>query len=129
MLITGERKAISNWLRQFKTLIDPIKGLYKIQETFLGLFHSGHFRTLPDIDYVLIFRALFAKCESCSLEDFEKNSYFQVSLIHRKKHRIIFHETRNKDEAWEYARLLSSELKRPIMDSATIPGKGRWAAN
>ena len=60
-VLTGTRKAINNWLRQFKTFIDLENKTYKIQESLLGIFKWGNFMPLPKINYVLVFKNVFAK--------------------------------------------------------------------
>jgi uncharacterized protein YigE (DUF2233 family) len=130
-LISGKRKGISNWFRQFATVIDPIRKLYKIEEGMLGLFKWGAFQPLPRIDYVLVFRQVFAKCEACSIDEYEnyEHSYYQVSLVHNKNRRIIVHETKQKQEAFELAAKLSSALALRIKDSASQRGKSMWLAD
>lgn len=130
-LIVGKRKAISNFLRQFVTIVNMEKGLYKIQEGLLGIFHWGIFKPLPKLDYVLVFRSLFAKCEACAFDEEEDNpnAYFQVSLVYNRNRRIIVHETRKKSEAFDLARVMAAGLKTRIRDSATNPRKGVWLQN
>ncbi len=120
-ILTGTRKAINNWLRQFKTFIDFEHKTYKIQESLLGIFKWGEFKPLPYINYVLVFKNVFAKCETCSINEFENNShsYFQVSLVHNTNRRIIVHETKNKEEAFKIAGELSSHLQLRIKDSSS----------
>ncbi len=127
-LIIGKRGALSNWIRQFTTIIDFEKRVYKLQEGFLGVFKWGEFKPLPKIDYVLVFRSLFAKCETCSIEENANNpnAYFQVSLVYNNNRRIIVQETKNKDEAFALAREVSTGLKTKIKDSATTFGKSTW---
>ena len=127
-LITGKRKGISNWLRQFATYIDLEKRMYKIQESFLGLFKWGKFEPLPKIDYVLVFNQLFAKCEACSVDDYENNDYsfYQVSLVHHKNRRIIVHETRDKEEAFTLGLTMAIALQTHLKDSASVRGKSTW---
>jgi len=125
-LVIGKRSAISNWLRQFSTIIDLENKLYKVQESMLGIFKWGTFKPLPKIDYVLVFRSFFAKCESCSLEEYEANSYFQVSLVYKNKHRIIVHETRKKEEAFSMAKNIATGLNTHLKDSATDKRQSVW---
>lgn len=127
-LIIGKRDALSNWIRQFATIIDIEKKAYKIQEGLLGIFKWGTFKPLPKIDYVLVFRSLFAKCEACSLDEYENNpnAYFQVSLVHNKNRKIIVEETKNKEEAFSLATKVASGLKAKLRDSATVRGKSTW---
>jgi hypothetical protein len=127
-LVYGKRKAISNFLNQFATIIDIEKRAYKIQQGLLGIFHWGKFRPLPKIDYVLVFRSLFVKCEACEFGEGENNpnAWFQVSLVYNSNRRIIVHETRKKEEALSLARVAASGLHTRIKDSATNPRKGMW---
>ena len=127
-LIIGKREAVSNWLRQFVTIINIEERIYKIQESFLGVFKWGEYKPLPKIEYVLVFRSLFAKCEACSIEEFENNpnAYFQVSLVHNKNRRIILQETKNKNEAFDIAKNIASGLNTKIKDSASTLGKSVW---
>lgn len=127
-LIIGKRKAVSNWLRQFVTVLDPDKKLYKIQESLLSVFKWGEFKPVPKLDYVLLFRQIFAKCESCPVDEIEKSnaSYYQVSLVYNGNRRIIVHETRNREEALEMARKAGSAFNTRIKDNATTRGKSVW---
>lgn len=127
-LIIGKRGALSNWIRQFATVIDIDKKMYKIQEGLLGVFKWGAFKPLPKIDYVLVFRSLFAKCEACSLEQYENNpnAYFQVSLVYNKNRRIIVEETKSKEEAFALARAVAVGLNTRLRDSASIRGQSSW---
>lgn len=127
-LIIGKRDALSNWIRQFAMIIDIEKRAYKIQEGLLGIFKWGTFKPMPKIDYVLVFRSLFAKCESCSLDKYENNpnAYFQVSLVYNKNRKIIVEETKNKEEAFSIATKVALGLKAKLRDSATVRGKSTW---
>ncbi|MFO0322516.1 MAG: hypothetical protein ACK504_08820 [Bacteroidota bacterium] len=127
-LVIGKRDALSNWIRQFTTIIDIEKRVYKLQEGLLGIFKWGTFKPLPKIDYVLVFRSLFARCEACSLDEIENNpnAYFQVSLVYNKNRKIIVEETKNKEEAFALATEVASGLKTKLRDSATVRGKSTW---
>lgn len=127
-VLTGTRKAINNWLRQFKTFIDLENKTYKIQESLLGIFKWGNFMPLPKLNYVLVFKNVFAKCETCSIDEFENNphAYFQVSLVYNANRRIIVHETKNKEEAFAMAQQLSSQLQLKIKDSASNRRAAVW---
>lgn len=130
-IIIGKRDALSNWIRQFATLIDLEKRVYKLQEGFLGIFKWGTFKPLPKINYVLVFRSLFAKCEACSIDQnaTNPNAYFQVSLVYNNNRRIIVQETRNREEAFLLARELALGLKTKLRDSATTFGQSNWLIN
>lgn len=127
-ILAGTRKAINNWLRQFKTFINFDNHTYKIQESLLGIFKWGEFKPLPQLNYVLVFKNVFAKCEACSIDEFENNphAYFQVSLVHNKNRRIIVHETKNKEEAFAMAQELGSHLHLRIKDSASNRREAVW---
>jgi hypothetical protein len=126
--IVGKRQAVSNWLRQFKTFVDLEKRTYKIQESLLGIFKWGDFEPLPEINYILVFRNVFVKCEGCAIDEFENSpsAYFQVSMVHHTNRRIIVHETRNKEEAFNIAKNLGSKLHLKIKDSATDRRQAVW---
>lgn len=127
-VIKGKRKGISNWLRQFVTYVDLEKRMYKLQESFLGLFKLGEFEPLPKIDYVLVFKQLFAKCEACSIDEYENNDYsfYQVSLVHHKNRRIVVLETRNKEEAFDMGFVIALALQAHLKDSASVRGQSKW---
>jgi len=127
-ILAGTRKAINNWLRQFKTFINFDNHTYKIQESLLGIFKWGEFKPLPQLNYVLVFKNVFAKCEACSIDEFENNphAYFQVSLVHNSNRRIIVHETKNKEEAFNMAKELGSQLHLRIKDSASNRREAVW---
>lgn len=129
-IIIGKRSGMSNFFRQFQTHLDVSSNTYKIQESLFGLFKWGDFEILPKIDHILVFRQLYAKCEDCTLDDFENsiNSYYQISLIHNKTRRIVVHETRSKSEAFEMANKLSVVLNKRILDAVTDRRKGKWIA-
>ena len=120
-VIIGHRAAISNWLRQFDTIIDLKAKAYKIQEGLLGIFKWGSYKPLPKVNYVLVFRSFFSKCEACEIDDSETNpnSYYQVSLVYNKNRRLIVSETRNKDEAMIFGRNLATALDKPFKDSVS----------
>ncbi|MCE3260329.1 MAG: hypothetical protein K0S12_1970 [Bacteroidetes bacterium] len=127
-IIKGKRKGISNWFRQFGTYVDPEKRMYKLQERFLGIIRWGDFEPLPKVDYVLIFKQLFAKCEACSIDEYENNDYsfYQVSLVHHNTRRIVVHETDNKDEAFNMGHTLAVALQTRLKDSASSRGQSKW---
>lgn len=127
-LITGKRNALNNWLRQFNTFIDVKNKAYKLQESLLGFFKWGDFKPLPKLDYVLVFKSFFAKCESCSIDDFEGNeyAYYQVSLVHSKNRKLIVHETKNKETAFKFALNVANQLDLRVRDSASTRGKSTW---
>ena len=126
--IIGKRKAVSNVVRQTASIIDLDKRVYKIQESLFGIFKWGNFKPLPQLNYVLVFRSLFANCEPCAFDETtdNPNAFYQVSLIYNKNRRIIVHETKEKQEAFALAGELAAGLNLRVMDSASKPGKGVW---
>lgn len=127
-LIVGKRAALNNWLRQFNIFIDVKNKAYKLQESLLGFFKWGDFKPLPKLDYVLVFKSFFAKCEACSIDDFETNeyAYYQISLVHSKNRRLIIHETKNKETAFDFALNMAQQLNLKVKDSASTRGKSLW---
>lgn len=127
-LIIGSRDALNNWIRKFYTLIDVKNHAYKLQESFLGLFKWGDFKPLPKLDYVLIFKSVFAKCEACSIDNYDTNdhAYYQVSLVHSKNRRLIVHETKDKETAFDFALNVAKQLNLKVKDSASARGKSSW---
>ena len=126
--ITGYRKSINNWFREYKTQVDVLAGEYTEHQAWFGLFKFKHKKPLPKTDYVLVFRALYAKCEPCDIKagGDNDNAFFQVSLVHHKSRRIIVHETKNAAEAFEFAQQLGNTFSLRIRDSATALGKSKW---
>lgn len=127
-IISGKREAISNWFRKFGTEILPLENKYRTKESLFGIFKWSHESSLPNIDYVLIFRNVFAKCEACSIDEFENSihAYYQVSLVHHKNRRIVVHQTKNKQEALSMAQKLSQQFGKPLRD-ATIKSRSNIA--
>ena len=117
-LIVGRRSALNNWLRQFIIFIDVKNKVYKLQESLLGLFKWGEFKPLPELDYVLVFKSFFAKCEACIVDDDETNTqaYYQISLVHSKNRRLIVHETKNKETAFDFALNIAQQLNLKVKD-------------
>lgn len=127
--VSGKRDGLSNWVRQFVTIVDLEQKIYKLQERWFGIFKSGEFKPLPKIEYVLVFRSLFAKCEGCSLEENmaeNPNAYFQVSLVHGRNRRIVVQETKDRETAFSTAKNLALGLKTRLRDSATVLGASSW---
>lgn len=124
-LINGQR-AGNNWLRKSGTLLDLDNGRYMNYESIAGI-RSGTWKVLPKIDYLLLFRAVYVKCEACSLDEFEdeKRGHYQLSLVHKQR-RIILHESKNKEEVFALARKLSGLMKLPVRDSASKRQQPKW---
>lgn len=124
-IIIGVRKALNNWLRQFRTFIDLENKVYKIEESLLNIFKWGKYEPLPQLNYVLVFRSFYAKCETCSMDE-NADTYYQISLVHNHNRRIITHETKNKTEAFTFAEKLARGLSLNIKDAASVPGQSTW---
>lgn len=94
----------------------------------MGLFKWGDFKPLPKLDYVLIFKSFFAKCETCSVDDFKTNeyAYYQVSLVHSKNRKLIVHETKNKETAFDFSLNVAQQLNLKVKDSVSTRGKSSW---
>jgi len=126
LVISGKREALSNWIRKFSTDVFPESGKYGLNESVLGIFKWTKKLTLPKIDYVLIFRHVFAKCENCSVDSFENNihAYFQVSLVHGRNRRIVVHESKNKQSSLDIGNALSQALHVQLKDNTIkkMPG-------
>ncbi|HQQ95211.1 MAG TPA: hypothetical protein PLQ93_11695 [Bacteroidia bacterium] len=123
-LIKGMR-AGSNWLRKSGILIDLENKKYFEYESIFGI-KSGVWKKLPDIDYLLLFRTVYVRCEDCSLEDFDKGKgHYQLSLVHKQR-RIIVHESKNRQEVFDFATRLSKQLQLPLRDSATNRRAPQW---
>lgn len=81
---------------------------------------------LPKADYLLLFKALYVKCESCTLEDFEKNGVYQLSIVYNRKRKFVLHVSSDKNEVFEKAKILSKVWGLKILDSASQRGKSKW---
>lgn len=128
MKIDG-KYAASNFIVQQGLILDTDKQCYVKSRKLFGLFDiSDKCKPLPKLDYVLLFRTLYAKCEECSLEDFETSSLIQLSLVYNKNRKLIVHEGKNMKESFEKARLLAQMYGLKIRDSATDRRKPKWLA-
>lgn len=126
MKIDG-KYAASNFIVQQGLILDTDKRCYVKSRKLFGMFDiSEKCKPLPKLDYVLLFRTLYAKCEECSMEDFETSSLIQLSLVYNKNRKLIVHEGKNMKESLEKARLLSDMYGLRIRDSATDRRKPKW---
>lgn len=127
MLIQGKR-ASSNWIRKFGVLLDTQNKTYKKQETFFGI-HFGEWKILPIIDYILIFKTLYVKCETCTIEDIDDQGIYQLSFVYNKNRKLIIHESNNKQEVFKLAKNLAQEFKVSMRDSASNRRKAIWLSS
>ncbi len=126
MKIDG-KYAASNFIVQQGLILDTDKRCYVKSRKLFGMFDiSDKCKPLPKLDYVLLFRTLYAKCEECSMEDFETSSLIQLSLVYNKNRKLIVHEGKNMKETLEKAKLLSDMYGLRIRDSATDRRKPKW---
>lgn len=126
MKIDG-KYAASNFIVQQGLILDTDKRCYIKSRKIFGMFDiSEKCKPLPKLDYVLLFRTLYAKCEECSMEDFETSSLIQLSLVYNKNRKLIIHEGKNMKESLEKAKLLSDTYGLRIRDSATDRRKPKW---
>lgn len=123
-IIIGKRES-SNFFRRMGTLLNLEKGEYKLYENSFG-FSSGEWKTLPKIDYILLFKPLYVKCEGCAAEDFNKESVYQISFVHNKNQKLIIHESDSKEEVFSLAEKLSTFFKLKIRDSASDRRNPKW---
>ncbi|MFO0356650.1 MAG: hypothetical protein ACK50A_06820 [Sphingobacteriaceae bacterium] len=103
-------------------ILDLLNGCYQITNKLFSLIPLPKTcEKVPKPDYVLIFKTLYAKCEACELEDFENGngSVYQLSLVHHKTRRLIVHESKDKKDIFEKAKLLAEHYQLRIKDSAS----------
>ena len=126
MKIIGKYTASNFFIQQGLTL-DLDKKCYSKSNKIMSLFTMQEAcKNLPKLDYILLFRTLYAKCESCTIEDFDNSSIIQLSLIYNKNRKLIIHESKNIEEVTAIAKQLSTSLHLKIKDSATDRRKPKW---
>jgi hypothetical protein len=119
MKIVGKYAASNFFLRQ-GLILDTEKRCYTKSNKIISLFAVNEAcKNLPKLDYILLFRTLYAKCEPCAMEDFENASTFQLSLVYNKNRRLIIHESNNFNEIRKVADELALSFDLRIRDSAT----------
>lgn len=126
MKINGKHAASNFFVEQGLTL-DTDKKCYQKSNKIMRLFTVNEAcKQLPKLDYILMFRTLYAKCEECSIEDFENSSVVQLSIVYNKNRKLIIHESKNFEEIKLMAENLSNELKLRIKDSASDRRNSKW---
>ncbi len=126
MLVKGKYAASNVFFKQ-EIILDLEQKCFNQKNTLFWIFvFKKQCVTLPIIDYVLIFRTLYAKCETCSIEDFNNSSLLQLSLVYNKNRRIIIHESQNLNEIIEKAKSIAQALNLKIRDSASQRNKSIW---
>ena len=126
MKISGTYAA-SNFFVQQGVELDTDKKCYHKSNKIVKLFRiKESCKSLPKLDYILMFRTLYAKCEECSIEDFENSSVVQLSFVYNKNRKLIIHESKNFGEVKQMAEQLSKEFKLKIKDSASDRRNSKW---
>jgi hypothetical protein len=126
MIITG-KYAASNFLVRQSLTIDTEKNCSTKSSKILSLFTVKEgCKKLPKLDYILMFRTLYAKCEPCGLDDFESASMIQLSLVYHKNRRLIVHESNDFNEIKSMAKQLADDFYLKIRDSASDRRNPKW---
>ena len=126
MEIKGNYAASSFFIRQ-GIEIDLAKNCFRrVSKLFFLLKLKDAFKPLPKIDYILLFKTAYAKCEPRTIKDFENSSTIQLSFVHGTNRKLIVHESNNIEEVKQLARQLSRELNLKVKDSATDRRSPQW---
>ena len=126
MIVNG-KYAASNFFVQQGLTLDTDKKCYNKSNKLIKLITVNEAcKSLPKLDYILMFRTLYAKCEECSIEDFENSSVVQLSFVYNKNRKLIIHESKNFIEIKELAEKLSKEFNLRIKDSASDRRNSKW---
>ena len=126
MLVNG-KYAASNFFVQQGLVLDTDKKCFSKSNKIFKLFNfKEECKNLPKLDYILMFRTLYAKCEECSIEDFENSSVVQLSFVYNKNRKLIIHESKNFEEVKALANNLAKEFNLKIKDSASDRRNSKW---
>lgn len=128
MVLIGKYQATNFFIKR-GIILDLLKGCYQVTNKLFSLIPlPKKCETVPKPDYVLVFKTLYAKCEACELEDFENGngSVYQLSLVHHKTRRLIVHESKDKKDIFEKAKLLAEHYQLRIKDSASNRKNPVW---
>lgn len=128
MVLTGTYAA-SNFFMKRGIKLDLDFNCYKvINKLFSFIPFTDKCKEVPKADYILIFKTLYAKCEACEIEDFEKGkgSVYQLSMVYNKNRRLIIDESKNEEEIFEKARHLARHFHLKIRDSASNRKNPIW---
>lgn len=119
--------AASNFFLRRGLILDTEKKCYRVSNKILSLFSfPEECQKLPKLDYILMFRTLYAKCEPCEMEDFENASTIQLSLVYNKNRRLIIHEAKIFQDITDMAKQLAQAFNLRIRDSATDRRNPQW---
>ncbi len=126
MIINGRYSASGPLYRQGLQL-DTEKQCFRKTKKLFGFINlSEGCKPLPRGDYLLLFRTLYAKCEACTPEDFERSSVMQLALVYRGNRRLVLHESNDTASVLAMAEQLALLLGLRIRDSATDRRHPRW---
>jgi hypothetical protein len=126
MIITG-KYAASSVLMQQGIVLDLEKKCYTLTRKILGLFNNNDdCKNLPKVEYVLMFKTFYAKCEPCQTDEKDSPVTIQLSLVYNKNRRLIVHESKNMKEIKSLAEQLASWFNVRIRDSATNRRAPKW---
>jgi len=126
MKINGKYTASNFFVRQGVTL-DTDKKCFRKSNKIMSLFTVyDECKNLPKSDYILMFRILYAKCESCGIDDFDSSSVIQLSLVYNKNRKFIVHESKNIDVIKQMTEQLSLTLNLKVKDSASGRRNPKW---
>lgn len=119
--------AASNFVVRQGILLDLAKKCFKRSYKILSLYTFwDKCERIPKVEYVLMFKTLYAKCEPCEIEDFQNTATVQLSLVYNRNRRLIVHESKNMAEIKELASTLANQFGTKIRDSATDRRNPRW---
>jgi hypothetical protein len=126
MIIQG-KYAASNFYYKQGIIIDLAEKTFRKVSSAFGLFRfNDTLRKLPPIDYVLMFKTFYVKCEACDLEEDSGSATYQVSLVYNKNRRLVVHEAKKAAEVKEIAMKMAQALNVRVRDSATNRRAPRW---
>ncbi|MCX8081064.1 MAG: hypothetical protein N3F09_07515, partial [Bacteroidia bacterium] len=107
--------------------VDTVRKQFRKIHGLLYVFKMKEkWQKLPRLDFILIFKTLYVKCETCTPEEFEKNGVYQLSVVYNKKRKFVLDVSGEKNKIFTEARLLAKEWNLKIMDSASVRGKSFW---
>lgn len=126
MEIKGNYSTSNFWVKRGIEIDLAKKRFRKLNKLFHIFSINDVFNELPKVDYILLFKTAYAKCESCTIADFENSAVIQLSFVHSKNKKLIVHETKDLEQAKQLARQLSAELGASVRDSATDRRNPKW---
>jgi hypothetical protein len=126
MMITG-KYAASNFFFTQGISVEPERGCYRLRYRYLSFINRvSRCLPLPKVSYVLVFKTLYAKCEACGIDDFERSGLLQLSLVYGRNRRLIINESEDRTAIFEQARQLAAGLRVRLRDSATDRRQPKW---